>query len=128
MTIGKPCPALNGVCTIYEDRPFQPCQTYKCQWLAHEDIPLWIKPEHSGAILDTRQSKSNVWYLKLTPVDEMLYSAEVLSWAIEYAQHNQVPLIWNVGSSTGYAGDKEICTRIIEELKVESEAISERRE
>lgn len=127
MTIGKPCPALDGVCTVYKDRPLEPCQTYKCQWLAHEDIPLWVKPEHSGAILDTRLAKSGVWYLKLTQAHDMLYSAELLSWAIEYSQHNKVPLIWTVGETVGHVGDEETCNRIIEELGVESASINERR-
>ena len=39
---GKPCHflAVNKGCTVYAKRPKDPCSSYKCAWLANEDIAL----------------------------------------------------------------------------------------
>jgi len=48
---GVPCAYLGKGCTIYKNRPENPCKTFVCEWLADESIPYWMRPDLSGVIL-----------------------------------------------------------------------------
>lgn len=60
LTYGSPCHYVgcNG-CTVYEERPYNPCQTYKCVWLMDGLLPEWFKPSQSKLICTWRQWKNN---------------------------------------------------------------------
>ena len=45
---GRPCQFNNGSgCTIYEDRPHNPCKTFECTWLRDTKyvFPEWLKKQ-----------------------------------------------------------------------------------
>ena len=48
---GVPCVYLAGNCTIYKNRPENPCKAFVCEWLADTSIPEWMKPDRSQVIL-----------------------------------------------------------------------------
>lgn len=123
---GKKCHFLgcNG-CTIYKDRPEEPCKNFECAWLKDKkgDIPEWMKPELSKVIIKEMEyevemrrtsfgtasyilenaadlkTKSKFWY-----VSEMgeTISGPVLNWLIQYALAHDVPLLYQV------AGHREV--------------------
>lgn len=52
MEPGTPCQFVKcGVgCTDYQNRPINPCVTFKCLWLTNEVIPDFMRPDKSGLI------------------------------------------------------------------------------
>ena len=54
---GRPCHFVgaNG-CTIYKDRPHDPCKTYECGYLALDWVPHWMRPDLSDVIITAKVS------------------------------------------------------------------------
>jgi len=50
---GNPCPfSVAHKCSIYEDRPVDPCQQFVCGWLADKSpLPEWMRPDKANLIL-----------------------------------------------------------------------------
>ena len=54
---GRFCHFMNSTgCSIYENRPLNPCASYRCAWLADtkQVLPEWMKPSDSGVIITER--------------------------------------------------------------------------
>jgi Fe-S-cluster containining protein len=85
---GKPCKFLGGRgCSIYELRPYNPCQTFVCHWKENTSIPEWLKPDKSNVIiLKRRIGKFN--YLRLVSMGKSP-GAEVVEWAQAAASAGQ---------------------------------------
>lgn len=80
---GRPCHFVGeSGCSIYKDRPHDPCKTYSCEWLINDDIPLWMKPDKINAIL-TKKRKKGVEYVEVSEAGEKL-RVEVLDWLVFY--------------------------------------------
>lgn len=100
MGFGKPCYYLTigKGCNIYVERPQEPCKRYECAWISDENIPDFMKPENANCILDYKE-KNKVKYLRLmestTP-----YTAEVLSWCINYAKINNLNFDWSINGKS----------------------------
>lgn len=57
---GRPCFFLTQKgCGIYEDRPQQPCVSYKCGYLNEAFFPEWMRPDICGAIATQRVFRYN---------------------------------------------------------------------
>lgn len=104
---GKPCHfvALGKGCSIYEERPKEPCISYKCSWLVDENIPEWFKPNEINAIVDVRKIQ-NISYLNVVEAGEKL-RPEVLSWLILYALNNKLNFQWTIDNGSNYIGSSE---------------------
>ena len=64
-------------CTIYEDRPKDPCQSFTCSWLDDENIPSWLKPNESNTIMQWRtHPDANLSHLEIVEAGAPM-SAEV---------------------------------------------------
>jgi hypothetical protein len=50
---GKPCPFSSGHhCTIYDQRPENPCRAFICGWLnQNSPLPNWMRPDMANMIL-----------------------------------------------------------------------------
>jgi hypothetical protein len=50
---GQPCRFSTGhSCTIYEERPHDPCRAFVCGWLTPTSpLPDWMRPDRSNLIL-----------------------------------------------------------------------------
>ena len=109
---GKPCHFLEmgSGCSVYEDRPVDPCRVFKCGWLSDPMIPEWIKPNLSDAIfiryhsdpdapLDTIDAYEHT---KLVEAGSKLGS-QVLSWAVAHHTSNRINLTWEYDHGTGGA-------------------------
>jgi uncharacterized cysteine cluster protein YcgN (CxxCxxCC family) len=103
---GKPCHFLDlgKGCTIYEDRPKDPCVSYKCGWLVNVDIPEWLKPDAVNVIIDYRTIES-YQYINLIEAGATV-SAKVLNWFIQFALNNQLNAIWRVEGEENWIGNE----------------------
>lgn len=78
---GKKCHYLGEkACTIYEDRPVDPCQLFKCEWLVNHDIPEWMKPNLSKVILVSRHD-DDCDYLEAFEAGQKMDSS-ILQWLL----------------------------------------------
>jgi len=105
---GNPCHfvSIGKGCSIYEDRPKQPCKSYSCFWLKSEDVPEWMKPSEINAMISERYTKNNIYFLELIEAGETL-RADVLSWLINYCNKNDFNLFWEVNGKKNYMGSDE---------------------
>lgn len=103
----KPCHfvTIGKGCTIYKDRPKDPCVSYRCAWLTDENLPEWFKPNEINAIIDVRKIK-DIPYINVVEAGETL-RANVLSWLIQYAMNNNLNLRWMVSGGAYWIGNKE---------------------
>lgn len=93
-------------CSIYEQRPDNPCKSYKCMWLTNKDsVPEWMKPDRVNAILTLRKFQGKD-YIELAEAGEHLRS-EVLSWAIQYALNNDMYINYMINGSWNRIGSVE---------------------
>lgn len=107
---GQPCPFVipNKGCGIYAKRPKDPCQVYKCGWLTDENIPEWMKPSLTNAIVDYKMT-DGVPYLNVTEAGQMLDS-RVLTWLIKYAIANKMNFTWEIAGGRHWFGSPEFDT------------------
>lgn len=111
---GKPCHfvALGRGCSIYDDRPVDPCQSYECSWRKSEALPMWMKPSEVNVIVDERVSPAGHQFIRLHEAGGSLDS-RVLSWAIEFALEYGLNLFWTVDSGKHWIGSKEFCAEAV---------------
>ena len=94
--VKTPCFFLEkGVgCTIYEDRPTNPCSTYKCEWLVNNDIPEEFKPNKSDVIV-SRKGRS---YLVANDSGDNP-SNEYKKWLLKYVESKKMNLSYKLNDS-----------------------------
>ena len=87
--VGSPCQyvSLDG-CSIYADRPVNPCVKFKCLWLVDKEVPDWVKPENSGVIAQIIAKKEMV----VTPAGQTV-SSEYRTWAKAYSDQHALRYI-----------------------------------
>lgn len=89
----------NQKCGIYENRPDHPCKSYQCMWLKYEDVPLWMKPEHAGVTVSAMEYNNNKFLILNAQTND--YSAKILSYVINYAEKNNMNLIYDLAWRSG---------------------------
>ena len=67
-------------CTIYEERPYDPCHTFKCDWLVDHNFPEWLKPSLSNVIFRSGEI-NGMPYLRAFEMGVKMNS-DVLSWLL----------------------------------------------
>lgn len=103
---GKPCHFIdrNG-CSIYEDRPENPCKSFFCNWLVDEKIPMWLKPNLSKVIITNRKNEMFT-YWKVTEAGSVI-SSRVLNWLIQHAMANNINLEYFVEGGVNRIGSMD---------------------
>lgn len=87
---GRPCHFFLNGCTIYKDRPKDPCVNYSCDWLNDKNntFPEWFRPDLSGVIITTRPWGNNKSYYEFREANKPMTAAN-LAWIYEFgARHN----------------------------------------
>lgn len=80
-------------CAIYEDRPEDPCKTFKCRWLSDPvGLEEELRPDRCGAIARFTVWKSQT-LLAAVPVGTNVPQS-TLDKMRGYAQSKGVPLVW----------------------------------
>ena len=103
---GKKCFYLQKTCSIYENRPINPCQSYKCHWLASDDFPMWMRPDLCNALVTERRTQQGLQYFEVLECGEKM-DAEVLSWFVIWALNNNKNLQYQVNGGFNKIGSKE---------------------
>jgi hypothetical protein len=73
-------------CSIYADRPQEPCRVFNCGWLQNADVPDWLYPLISKVIIKERfwgENNDKKWW-QLTDCGQSI-DAATLAW---FAEHN----------------------------------------
>jgi Fe-S-cluster containining protein len=113
---GTPCYFLeNNRCSIYEYRPTNPCRMYNCLWMQYKEVPDYMKPENSGALMDVRFGKSKIPYLRIED-ERSKYSEEVFLYAKNFAEKEGMPLAYKVDNGFVVIGNPDDCNKVINDL------------
>jgi hypothetical protein len=104
---GRPCHFISTGkgCTVYAQRPKDPCMVFKCEWLNNSNIPEWFKPNEINAIVKISQV-NGIEYLSVIEAGIFLQS-KVLSWLIQYALTNELNFAWQVEGEFNWLGSEE---------------------
>ena len=104
---GKPCFYLGEKsCSIYADRPADPCKSFKCEWLAEDYLPMWMRPDLSKAIVVRRQHDDGVW-LEVGEAGQKMDSA-VLSWVLVWAANNNVNVRYQIDGGWNWIKNNKV--------------------
>ena len=99
---GKPCHFLGKGCSIYKDRPKDPCKTYKCEWLGSDQLPMWMRPDLCGVIA-THKCQDGVEFYSLVEAGKDM-DAAVLSWFFQWAINNNHNLYYQIKGGSNRIG------------------------
>ncbi len=104
---GRQCKFCTGSgCEIYETRPDNPCKSFRCAWLADEQIPAWMRPDKCGAIVTYQKLKEHE-YVDIVECGKKLDSS-ILSWFfMAYAAGHVKNLCYMVDGGKNWIGTKE---------------------
>lgn len=104
---GKPCKSVEvGVgCTIYKDRPKDPCKEFECSWKASDFVPEEFSPKATGQIIST-QVIDGISFLSLTYAGKAL-EVGLLSWFVTFVVGRQLNAEWTVDGATHAMGSME---------------------
>lgn len=110
---GRPCHFVgqNG-CTIYNDRPQDPCKSYQCEWLVNDDVPEWLKPSMSNVLISKRKS-GDTEYWRVSEAGAKI-TVEALSWVFMHCLSKNVNFIYNIGDGHYRFGSKEFLSAKLE--------------
>jgi hypothetical protein len=105
---GKPCHFVGPKgCTIYDDRPHNPCVIFRCGWLDdHDAFPEWMKPSLSKVIAQKLKTKSGIEFYKVWECGQKIDSI-VLNNLILYSLQNGVNMNIQVGGGWASYGTRE---------------------
>lgn len=104
---GRPCHFMGHKgCTIYENRPEDPCKVFKCQWLSNDDIPAWMKPDVIKVLITKREEKGHS-YLQLVELGQRM-DPRVLSWFfLEHINGRIINLKYQIDGGWTFIGTPE---------------------
>lgn len=109
--VGRPCQFVKkGVgCSIYKDRPKNPCVVFQCSWLKDDNYmyPEWLKPDKSNLlIMDWKKTKTGIPYV-IAVSGRDGYDKESMLWLIEHCNKRNLNLELILQGSKHYIGSKE---------------------
>ena len=93
---GKPCQFVTPDvgCTIYKDRPKEPCKSFECSWRATDFVPLEFSPKNTGQII-AAQRIDGVDYLSMVFAGKEV-EPDFLSWFVTFAVGRQLNIEWSI--------------------------------
>lgn len=103
---GQPCFYVGEKgCSIYADRPHDPCKIFKCEWLAQDYLPMWFRPDLSKVIVVNRQFDDGEW-LEVCEAGQKMDSA-VLSWVLIWAANNKKNVRYQIDGGWNWIKNSE---------------------
>lgn len=104
---GRPCFFVQDTgCSIYENRPDNPCKSYRCGFLELDWMPLWMRPDKSGVII-TRRARNNIEFVEILETSGKIRS-EILNYIyISYLENRIKNMIIQVDGGFNYIGTPE---------------------
>lgn len=81
--LGRPCHYVGQKgCTVYSDRPQNPCASFKCGWLENPEVfPEWMKPNVANIIAQKERTKNGIEFYKIVECDKQI-EASTLNYLI----------------------------------------------
>lgn len=113
---GKPCHFRgSGGCTIYENRPHDPCRGFVCGWLIKgSPFPESFRPDRLGVIVVVKTWRDHLAYV-LVPAGKNP-DAALLEWMHEHSLKTGRPFLWNLDGRQRGFGSEEFQTDIREKF------------
>lgn len=109
---GRPCHFVTETgCSIYENRPENPCKSYNCLWRTNTSVPEWMKPSECGVVL-TEKTIDGIPYIEATELGIKMDSS-VLTWIFtKYADDTFKNIKFQVGGGWNWMGSREFVDAI----------------
>ena len=102
----QPCHFLGERCTIYEQRPEEPCRAFFCGWVAVPEIfPLWMKPDEIDLIIVPKNVNGITFMAAIDAGDNP--SVKAKNWLIHWALNNKANLFYAIDSVPFKIGSPE---------------------
>ena len=130
MEAGKPCQhCTSRGCAIYDNRPEEPCRTFRCEWLKNEEsFDDEMRPDRCGAILISDRPFKQWDVIRVIPVGVSV-PKPTLSTVMKHAAESEKPLIWTerrpdyadhpMDVSVGSAGPEEFTIQMKWDMRPE---------
>lgn len=104
---GRPCFFLERTCSIYKDRPLNPCQLFECSWLSEDTFPMWLKPSLANIIITKKQhSDSELTYYIADQAGDT-FDSRALNWLVQWAQSTNTNIEFRIGGEITKTGSPE---------------------
>lgn len=96
-------------CSIYPNRPKDPCMEYTCCWLDEpETFPGWMKPNLSNIIISKKTIKdTKIEYYEVVEAGSKIDSS-ILNWLVHWALRTGNNLIYEVEGKTYTLANAEL--------------------
>lgn len=125
---GRPCFFVTTKgCSIYESRPEEPCQNFRCGYLSENFFPEWMRPDLSKALSTMRvftykdkivengqevEVEKSIKYLRVFDYQNSM-DTTILMWFIEQHFNNVIPnLIVEVKGKAYRFGSSEFLAKV----------------
>ena len=104
---GNPCFFLEKTCSIYQDRPVEPCRNYRCAWLSEDIFPMWMKPSLVSVIISKRVTEAH--HLSYYVVDHAgdTLDPRALAWLEQWAARTGSNIEYRLNGETRRTGSPE---------------------
>jgi hypothetical protein len=109
---GRPCHfvSIGKGCSIYNNRPDEPCKSFKCEWLTNSSIPEWMKPNLVNAIIIDKEI-DGILYTFLAEAGELI-NPKVLTWLFIHCFNNRLNFAWQVDGIIHWIGSDEFSKKM----------------
>lgn len=113
---GRPCPySIAHSCSIYENRPEDPCRKFVCGWLVRgSPLPEEFRPDKIGVIFVISPWRGVPIYV-LTPAGRDP-SDDVLRWTKEWSLRVQKPFLYQSGGEWYAFGSPQFQKEVLEKM------------
>jgi hypothetical protein len=120
MSEGHPCKFYSDECkcTIYENRPQDPCRDYECAWVEDETFPEWMKPDLVNVIIthSPHPTNENLSYYNIIEAGDKMNS-KVLNWIFHWALQKNKNILYEVHGELHRFGNDEFVKTLDELVK-----------
>ncbi len=110
---GCPCHFMKktpkGGCSIYKNRPEDPCKLFECGWLQDPTLfPEWLKPELSKIIVIKEFKEGHEYYLFRNCGQEL--SAKILDWIVLFSLNHKKNVVYYIDGHLRKLGTSKFCS------------------
>jgi hypothetical protein len=120
---GKPCQyvEVDVGCTIYNDRPKNPCKDFMCEWRLNDQIPLEFKPSLSNSIIFNGTIRGMPYYNIIQCGEEI--DPEFLSWLVLWCMSANKNVRWEANNKSFWFGSQEFVYEMQKQDQLENSTV-----
>jgi hypothetical protein len=104
---GRPCFFLEKTCSIYADRPLDPCRNYKCAWLSADTFPMWLKPSLANLVISNRNDEERGVRYYIVDQAGDTFDQRALNWVTQWATDTNVNVEYRINGDVRRVGAPE---------------------